>query len=103
MVLFILAALISFYSLIRRTVRIQTDLALQNERLKSLDQAMAAQKQFYEAKLTKENEIRSLRHDMDGHLSTLSSLLNDNKTEEAASYHTSNGSFCIFSRLSVTV
>lgn len=86
MALFILAALISFYSIIRRTVQVQTDLVLQNERLKSLDQAMAAQKQFYEAKLTKENEIRSLRHDMDGHLSTVSSLLNDNKPEEAASY-----------------
>lgn len=86
MALFILAALISFYSLIRRTVRIQTDLVLQNERLQSLDRAMAAQKQFYEAKLTKEEEIRSLRHDMNGHLSTLSSLLNDNKPEEAASY-----------------
>lgn len=86
MVLFILAALISFYSLIRRTVQIQTDLVLQNERLKSFNRAMAAQKQFYEAKLTKEDEIRSLRHDMNGHLSTLSTLLNDNKIEEAESY-----------------
>lgn len=33
-----------------------------------------------------EEEIRSLRHDMNGHLSTLSSLLADGRSEEAASY-----------------
>lgn len=86
MALFLLSAIVSFYSLMIRTVRIQTDLAVQNERLEQLDRDLAAQKQFYEAKLTTENEIRSLKHDMNGHLSTLSSLLNDNKFEEAASY-----------------
>lgn len=86
MALFVLSALVSFYSLTTRTARIQTDLAVQNERLEQLDRDLAVQKQFYESQLTKENEIRSLKHDMNGHLSTLSSLLNDNKTEEAASY-----------------
>lgn len=86
MALFVLAALVSFYSLTTRTARIQTDLAVQNERLEQLDRDLAVQKQFYESKLTKENEIRSLKHDMNGHLSTLSSLLNDNKFEEAESY-----------------
>lgn len=33
-----------------------------------------------------EDEIRSLRHDMNGHLATLSSLLADGKAGEAASY-----------------
>ncbi|MDE6132292.1 MAG: GHKL domain-containing protein, partial [Oscillospiraceae bacterium] len=86
MALFVLSAIVSFYSLMVRTARIQTDLAVQNERLEQLDRDLAVQKQFYEAKLTSEKEIRSLKHDIYGHLSTLSLLLNDNKSEEAASY-----------------
>lgn len=86
MTLFVLSAIVSFYSLMVRTARIQTDLAVQNERLEQLDRDLAVQKQFYEAKLTRENEIRALRHDMNGHLSTVSSLLADGKSEEAASY-----------------
>lgn len=86
MILFILSAIVSFYSLMRHTAQIQTDLAVQNERLEQLDRELEAQKQFYESKLTKEDEIRALRHDMNGHLSTLLSLLGDNKAEEAKSY-----------------
>ncbi|MDE7279745.1 MAG: hypothetical protein K2N26_08485, partial [Oscillospiraceae bacterium] len=86
MALFVLSAIVSFYSLMIRTARIQTDLAVQNERLEQLDRDLAVQKQFYEAKLTSEKEIRSLKHDIYGHLSTLSLLLGDNKSEEAARY-----------------
>lgn len=86
MALFVLSALVSFYSLMTRTAQIQTYLAVQNERVEQLDRDLAAQKQFYESKLTKEDEIRSLRHDMNGHLSTLLSLLADGRTDEAASY-----------------
>lgn len=86
MALFVLSAIVSFYSLMVRTARIQTDLAVQRERLEQLDRDLAVQKQFYEAKLTREKEIRSLKHDMNGHLSTVSSLLADNKSEEATSY-----------------
>lgn len=86
MVLFMLSAFISFYSIISHTVRIQTELAVQEERLEQLDRDLAVQKQFYESKLSKEEEIRSLRHDMNGHLSTLLALLDENKSDEAASY-----------------
>ena len=86
MVLFMLSAFISFYSIISHTVRIQTELAVQEERLEQLDRDLAIQKQFYESKLSKEEEIRSLRHDMNGHLSTLLALLDENKSDEAASY-----------------
>lgn len=86
MVLFMLSAFISFYSIISHTVRIQTELAVQEERLEQLDCDLAVQKQFYESKLSKEEEIRSLRHDMNGHLSTLLALLDENKSDEAASY-----------------
>lgn len=86
MTLFLLSAFISFYSIIRRTVRIQTELAVQEERLEQLDRDLAVQKQFYETKLSKEEEIRSLRHDMNGHLSTLLALLDENRPDEAASY-----------------
>lgn len=86
MVLFVLSAVVSFYSLMRHTVQIQTYFAVQNERLEQLDRDLETQKLFYESKLTKENEIRALRHDMDGHLSTIMSLLCDNKQDEAKSY-----------------
>lgn len=66
--------------------QLQTKLAVQEERLEQLDRDLSVQKQFYESKLSKEEEIRSLRHDMNGHLTTLSALLKDNKPDEAASY-----------------
>lgn len=86
MSLFFLSAFISFYSLISRAARIQTDIAVQNERLEQLDRDLAVQKQFYESRLSREKEIRSLRHDMDGHLSTLLTLLDENKYSEAEKY-----------------
>lgn len=84
--LFILSAVVNVYYLIIRTSRIQTDLAVQNERLEQLDRDLEVQKQFYESKLSSEKEIRSLRHDMNGHLATLSALIRDNRTDEAANY-----------------
>jgi len=85
-ILFLLSALISLYKTIQHTVLIHTSLALQTERLRQLDRQLSAQKNFYDARLSHEKEIRSLRHDMDGHLSTLSMLLHDDKLEEAKNY-----------------
>lgn len=45
-----------------------------------------AQKDFYEARVSHENALRSLRHDMAGHLNTLAVLLEDGKTTEAKKY-----------------
>lgn len=84
--LFALTALISLYKVIKRVIQIHTDLATQTERSKQLDIRLLAQRDFYAAKLTSENEIRSLRHDMDGHIKTLQALLGDSKTEEAKKY-----------------
>ncbi len=103
MILFLLSALIGFHKIIRYTVEVHTNLVLQTERSKQLDHQLSAQKDFYDARLSHEKEIRSLRHDMNGHLSTLSMLLNDNRLSEAknyldgiAAYHTEQTSriFC---------
>lgn len=85
-ILFFLSALSGLHKIIRSTVQVRTSLALQTERSEQLDRQLLAQKNFYDAKLSHEKEIRSLRHDMDGHLSTLSSLLSDNKLTEAKNY-----------------
>ncbi|MCM1334615.1 MAG: ATP-binding protein [Bacteroides sp.] len=86
--LFLLAAFVSAYLLMTRAAHIQTDLAVQRERLEQLDHDLSAQKQFYESRLTGESELRALRHDMNGHLSTLLSLLRDGKNDEAIRYLT---------------
>lgn len=84
--LLFLSALISIYNLVKRTARTQSDLAAQTERVSRLDQDLSVQKQFYEAKLGHESEIRALHHDMKGHLATLSSLLEGQKLAEAKEY-----------------
>jgi len=103
MILFLLSTLIGLYKIIRHMVQVHTSLALQTERSKQLDRQLSAQKAFYDARLSHEKEIRSLRHDMNGHLNTLATLLNDGKTAEAKKYldgiaesHTGPGSglFC---------
>lgn len=85
-VLFALTSAISVYSVIQSTADTQTQLALQIERLARLDYELVIQKQIYEAKLTGEQEVRALRHDMKGHLTTLSTLLSDGNSEKAVSY-----------------
>ena len=84
--LLFLSALISIYTLVKRTARTQSDLAAQTERASRLDQDLSVQKQFYETKLSHESEIRALHHDMKGHLATLSSLLEGQKLAEAKEY-----------------
>lgn len=86
--LFVLASALSVYALIRRAADTQTALAVQSEQANRLDFELAAQKQYYEAKLTGEEELRAIRHDMKGHLATLSALLMDGKTQEAVEYLT---------------
>lgn len=85
-ILFFLSALSGLHKIIRNTVQVHTNLVLQTERSEQLDRQLLAQKNYYDAKLSHEEEIRSLRHDMDGHLNTLSSLLSDNKLAEAKNY-----------------
>ncbi len=85
-ILFLLSALISLHKIIRHTAQVHTELALQTERSKQLDLQLSVQKDFYDARLSQEKEIRSLRHDMKGHLNTLSTLLNDDKVAEAKNY-----------------
>ncbi len=85
-ILFLFSALISLHKIIRHMVRVHTDLSLQTERAKQLDRQLAVQKDFYDARLLHEKEIRSLRHDMDGHLNTLSVLLRDDRLTEAKNY-----------------
>jgi len=85
-VLFLLSALISLHKIIRRMVQVHTDLALQSERLIQLDRQLLVQKDYYDARLSHEREIRSLRHDMNGHLNTLAMLLRDGQLAEAKKY-----------------
>lgn len=84
--LFLLCAFISLYKIIRHTAKVHADLALQTERLAQLDRQLAVQKEFYDARLSHEEEIRSLKHDMDGHLSTLAMLLSEDNPAEAKHY-----------------
>lgn len=86
LILFVLSAILALYQIIRRIAGMRTDLTLQTEHAKQLDMQLSAQRDFYEAKLAHENALRSLRHDMAGHLSTLAVLLDNNKTAEAKNY-----------------
>lgn len=85
-ILFLLSALIGLRKIIRYTMQIHTDLALQTERSNQLDRQLSTQKEFYDTRLSHEKEIRSLRHDMNGHLNTLATLLDNNKLTEAKKY-----------------
>lgn len=85
-ILFMLSTILALYQIIRRITGMRTDLALQTEHTRQLDSRLSAQKDFYEARLAHEDALRSLRHDMTGHLNTLSMLLNDNKPAEAKKY-----------------
>lgn len=85
-VLFLLSALVSIYQVISHMLRIHSDLAVQVELSNQLDRQLSVQRDFYEARLQHEKETRALRHDMNGHLQTLSSLLEDHKSAEAKIY-----------------
>lgn len=85
-ILLALTAALALYQMIQRIAGLRTTLALQTERTKQLDSRLSAQKEFYEAQLAHEDALRSLRHDMAGHLNTLTLLLDDNKTAEAKKY-----------------
>ncbi|MEF9974026.1 MAG: GHKL domain-containing protein [Clostridia bacterium] len=84
--LFALASALSVYQLICGVADTQTQLAVQTERSARLDYEMAIQKEIYEAKLSGEKELRALRHDIKGHLATLSELLAVGETEKATTY-----------------
>jgi len=83
---FLLSALISLHKIIQHTAQVHTALSLQTERSNRLDSQLSAQKDFYDALLSHEKEIRSLRHDMDGHLNTIATLLNNERLTEAKDY-----------------
>jgi len=85
-ILFALSAVLALYQIIRRIAGMRTALALQMEQTRQLDSRLSAQRDFYEAKLVHEDVLRSLRHDMAGHLNTLAILLQDDKPEEAKKY-----------------
>lgn len=85
-ILFALSTALALYQIIQRVAQMRTDLALQTEHTRQLDSRLSAQKDFYEARLAHEDALRSLRHDMAGHLNTLAILLGDNKTAETKKY-----------------
>ncbi len=85
-ILFLLSTILALYQIIRRIADMRTDLVLQTEYARQLDSRLLAQKDFYEARISHENALRSLRHDMAGHLNTLAVLLADDKTAEAKKY-----------------
>lgn len=85
-ILFLLSTILTLYQIIRRIADMRTDLVLQTEYAKQLDSRLLAQKDFYEARISHENALRSLRHDMAGHLNTLAVLLADDKAAEAKKY-----------------
>ncbi|MCM1106707.1 MAG: GHKL domain-containing protein, partial [Blautia sp.] len=85
-ILFALSSILSLYQIMRHIAEMRTNLTLQTERARQLDDRLASQKDFYEAKLAHENALRSLRHDMAGHLNTLAVLLDGNHMAEAKKY-----------------
>lgn len=85
-ILLALCAFLFLSHILNRTLQTHTDLLLQQERAKLLDSQLSVQKQFYEAKLSHEKEIRALRHDMAGHLNTLGRLLNEASPAAAKHY-----------------
>lgn len=86
LILFLLSTILALYQIIRQISGMRTQLALQTEYARQLDSRLLAQKDFYEARVSHENALRSLRHDMAGHLNTLAVLLEDGKTTEAKKY-----------------
>lgn len=85
-ILFVLTAILALYRTIQRITWMHADLMLQTEHARQLDSQLVAQRDFYEARLSHEQEIRALRHDMAGHLNTLAALLREDQTAEARKY-----------------
>lgn len=83
---FILAVFCDLYKLLQSTLQVHTQLALQTEQSNQLAKVLTMQKDFYEEKQLHEQEIRSLRHDMRGHLATLSTLLDSDDSTSAKTY-----------------
>ena len=52
----------------------------------NIERQLDIQKRFYEEKLGSEEKLRALRHDMRGHLNTLSALLDADQAAEAEDY-----------------
>ena len=86
MILFVLSVILALYQIIRRIAGMRVDLVLQTEHARQLDSQLSVQKEFYETRLSHEKEIRSLRHDMAGHLNTLAALFEEDKLSEAKNY-----------------
>lgn len=85
-ILFVLSVILALYQIIRRIAGMRVDLVLQTEHARQLDSQLSVQKEFYETRLSHEKEIRSLRHDMAGHLNTLAALFEEDKLSEAKNY-----------------
>lgn len=83
---FILAVFCDLYKLLQSTLQVHTQLALQTEQSNQLAKVLTMQKDFYEEKQLHEQEIRALRHDMRGHLATLSTLLDSDDSTSAKTY-----------------
>lgn len=83
---FILAVFYDLHKLLQSMLQIHTQLALQTEQSNQLAKILTMQKDFYEAKQLHEQEIHALRHDMRGHLATLSALLDSGDSPSAKAY-----------------
>lgn len=80
-VLGLLALLCTLYAY-RRACRYQQAQAA----LDALSQAARAQRTYLEEARNREERTRSLRHDLNSHLTVLEGLLKDDRTQEAAAY-----------------
>lgn len=85
-ILFMLAFFISVYVFVAQTTNTQVALAIEKEHSAMLDIELSLQKQVYEAKLTNEEELRALRHDMKSHLTTLAELIAQGYIDKASEY-----------------
>ena len=72
---------IVFQSLAKSRILLSAQMEKEN-----IERQLAIQKRFYEDKLGSEEKLRALRHDMRGHLNTLSALLEADQTAEAEDY-----------------
>lgn len=74
------------YLVIYQVFRNTYELLIQKQQQQAFAIQLESQKQYYEARLGSEEEIRKLKHDMQGHLATAAALLLDGRMEEAADY-----------------
>lgn len=85
-VILLYAVLVLVYMVIYRVFRSTYELLMQRQGQQQLELQLAAQKQYYEAQLKNQDELRRLRHDFRTHTRVLAGLLAQEKTREAAEY-----------------